>query len=50
LKKLFPEKITFTPGDKGVWTFKGEVDIGRVLEGLLPKIPRSRPSSNSSST
>ncbi len=46
LKKLFVEKITFTPGDKGVWTFKGKVHMGKVLEGILPKIPRSRPSSS----
>jgi len=50
LKKLFPERIKFTPGEKGVWTFQGRVCYGKLLEGLLPKIPRTPRNSSWRST
>jgi len=46
LRKLFPERIKFTPGEKGVWTFEGKLSYGKLLEGLLPKTPRTRRSSS----
>jgi DNA invertase Pin-like site-specific DNA recombinase len=46
LRKLFPEKIKFTPGEHGVWKFEGQLSYGKFLEGLLPKLPRTGRSSS----
>ena len=40
-------KVRFTPSDPwdGTWTFKGQATYGRLLEGVLPKTPRTGPGS-----
>lgn len=45
-KKVIPTKIAFTPGEKGAWTFKGRTSYAKLLEGILPKVPRTGPSSS----
>ncbi len=50
LKKLFPERVKFFPLEKGAWRFEGRVSYGKLLEGLPPKIPRTRRSLSWSST
>jgi hypothetical protein len=41
-----PTKVKFFPEDPGVWRFEGRTSYAKLLEGILPKVPRSRPGSS----